>query len=107
FYAALDDEVVVTDSEAGITDLRSSGLKLKDDPTFTDAQKAAGMPSETSGFLYVDLKDSIPLVEGLAQLAGTSVSSDVDANLRPLQTLTLWGTSDNGKADLTAFLEIG
>jgi hypothetical protein len=107
YYAALKDEVVVTDSEAGITDLQSSGPKLKDDPTFTDARKAAGMPSETSGFLYADLKDGIPLVEGLARLAGTSVPSDVDANLRPLQTLTLWGASDTGKADLTAFLQIG
>jgi Protein of unknown function (DUF3352) len=106
FYAALKGEVVVSDSEAGIRDLRSSGPKLKDDSAFQDAQKATGMPSETSGFLYVDIKDSIPLVEGLVQLAGTSIPPDVDANLRPLQTLMIWGASAEGKTDLTAFLGI-
>jgi hypothetical protein len=106
FYAALKGEVVLSDSEAGIRDLRSSGPKLKDDVTFSDAQKAAGMPSETSGFLYVDIKDSIPLVEGLVQLAGQSIPAEVDANLRPLRTLMLWGATVEGKTDLTAFLEI-
>jgi hypothetical protein len=107
YYAALDNEIVVTDSQSAIHDLRSDGPKLKDDPTFTDAQKASGMPSETSGFAYVDVKDSVPLVEGLAQLAGASIPANVDANLRPLQTLTLWSATDKGKADLTAFLQVG
>ena len=106
FYAALKGEVVLSDSEAGIRDLRSSGPKLKDDVMFQDAQKATGMPSETSGFLYVDVKDSVPLVESLVQLAGTSIPAEVDANLQPLQTLMIWGASTEGKTDLTAFLGI-
>jgi len=106
FYAALKGEVVLSDSEAGIRDLRSSGPKLKDDVMFQDEQKATGMPSETSGFLYVDVKDSVPLVESLVQLAGTSIPAEVDANLQPLQTLMIWGASTEGKTDLTAFLGI-
>jgi hypothetical protein len=106
YYAALDGEVVVTDSEAAIHDLTSSGPKLKDDTTFKEAQKASGMPDQTSTFLYVDFKDSIPLVESLVQLGGTSVPDTVDANLRPLQTFVLYGTGSGAKGELTAFLEL-
>ena len=106
FYAALDGKIVVTDSEAGIRDLRGSGPKLKDDAVFKEAQKASGMPDQTTGFVYVDLKDSIPLIESLVRLAGIQVPADVDANLRPLQTLMLYGSGAGDPIEVTMFLEI-
>jgi hypothetical protein len=54
----------------------------------------------------VNLKDAIPAVEGLAKLSGANVPPDVDANLRPLRTLVLWGTGSGNDGGLTAFLEL-
>jgi Protein of unknown function (DUF3352) len=106
YYAAFGGKVVVTDSTAGISDLRGGGAKLADDPTFRDATKAAGMPDSTGGFLYVNLKDGIPYAESFAQLVGMSIPAQVDANLRPLQAFVVYGSTANGKAELTAFLEL-
>jgi hypothetical protein len=106
FYAALGNEVVVTDSRTGFHDLKSGGSKLKDDPAFTDAQKASGLGDDAPAFLYVDLKDAIPLVESLVQLAGTSIPPEVDANLQPLKSLVIYGSGTSGHTDFTAFLEL-
>ena len=48
--------------------MRSGGTKLKDDPAFKSAQEASGMPSDTPFFFYVDIRDSLSLVESLVQL---------------------------------------
>jgi hypothetical protein len=106
FYAALGNEVVLTDSRTGFHDLTSGGAKLKDDPAFTDAQKASGLGDDAPAFLYVDLKDSIPLVESLVQLAGTSIPPEVDANLQPLKSFVVYGSATKGKSEFTAFLEL-
>jgi hypothetical protein len=106
FYAALGNEVVVTDSRTGFHDLKSGGSKLKDDPAFTDAQKASGLGDDAPAFLYVDLKDSVPLIESLVQLAGTSIPPEVDANLQPLKSFVIYGTGTSGNTDFTAFLEL-
>jgi Protein of unknown function (DUF3352) len=106
FYAALGSEVVVTDSRTGFHDLKSGGSKLKDDPAFTDAQKASGLGDDESAFLYVDLKDAIPLIESLVQLAGTSIPPEVDANLQPLKSFVIYGSGTNGRTEFTAFLEL-
>src|SRR5207253_10686933 len=106
FYAALGDKVVVTDSRAGFADLRGSGPKLKDDAAFRDAEKASGLDDSATAFLYVDLKDAIPLVEDLVQLAGVHVPPDVDANLQPLHSFVVYSSGTAGKAEFTAFLQL-
>jgi hypothetical protein len=107
YYAAFDGKVVVTDALAGIHDLKVGGIDtLKDDPTFKDASKAAGMPDGPPFFLYLNLKDGIPYVESFAQLAGATIPPDVDANLKPLTSFVLYGTGSNGKFELTAFLQV-
>src|SRR5207237_476076 len=81
FYAAFDGKLVITSAQTGITGLRESGPRLADDATFKDAASAAGMPDSTSGFVYVNLKDSIPLIESAAQLGGQTIPSNVGGNL--------------------------
>ena len=64
------------------------------------------MPDQTSGFLYVNLKDSISLVEGLARLGGSTLPAEVVDNLRPPRTFIAWATLGETESSLTAFLEI-
>jgi hypothetical protein len=107
FYAALSDKVVVTDSRTGFQDLlESSGSKLKDDPAFKSAQEASGMPSDTPFFFYVDIQDSLSLVESLVQLAGTDIPPDVDANLRPLRSFVYYASGSADDVELNLFLQV-
>jgi Protein of unknown function (DUF3352) len=106
YYGAIGGKVVLTDSQRGVSDLQGGGSKLKDDSTFKDAKKAAGLPDSTNGFVYVDLKDAIPLLEGLVQLGGAQAPSEVSDNLRPLQSFTAWSTRDGDATKFTLFLEI-
>ena len=106
FYGAVDGKVVLTDSQRGVTDLKGGGSKLKDDSTFKDAKKVSGLPDATNGFVYVDLKDAIPLLESLVQLSGKQAPREVSDNLRPLQSFTAWATRDGDVGKFTLFLEI-
>jgi hypothetical protein len=103
-YGLVDGRVVITDTRNAIRDLRGGGGgSLADDATFKAAKEAAGMPDATSGFLYVNLKDAIAEVAGLA---GEDIPADVEANLRPLRTLLLYSTVEGDVLDVTVFLAI-
>jgi hypothetical protein len=106
YYGAFGGKLVLSDSTSGISGLKDSGAKLKDDPVFKGAKDAAGMPDSTTAFFYVNIKDAVPLIENFAQTAGQPIPSDVMANLAPLRTFLAYGTGEKGKSSLTGFLEI-
>jgi hypothetical protein len=106
FYGAVDGKVVLTDAQRAVSDLESGGSKLKDDSTFEDAKKASGLPDQTNGFVYLDLKDAIPLLESLVQLGGVQAPREVSDNLRPLQSFTAWSTTDGDLRKFSVFLQL-
>ena len=106
FYAAFGGKLVVTDATTGISGLRESGPKLADDAVFKEATKAAGMPNRTTGFLYVNLKDAVPVIEGFAQIAGQKIPQVVADNLAPLRAFVLYTTVDSDTLSVKGFLQI-
>ncbi len=102
YYGANGKYVIVTDQQQAFSDLGASGPKLADDATYKEAVAAAGMPSATNGFLYLNLKDAVPFVESFARLAGQDIPSDVSENLRPLRTFVAWSEGEK----FSLFLEI-
>ena len=106
FYAAFDGKLVITTSREGITDLRADDGRLADDEAFKDATEAAGMPDETTGFLYVDLDQALPVLSGLMGLSGQATPDWLDRNLEPLQSLVLYGERDGDVARLVGLLSI-
>jgi hypothetical protein len=106
YYGALDGRIVISDSISGITGLKDGGDKLADDQAFQAATTAAGMPDETTGFVYVDGPSTMALVDSFAAIAGRPVPTDVDDNLRPLHSLVAFGTAEGGTLGFKAFLEI-
>ena len=64
------------------------------------------MPDATSGFVYLNLKDTIPMLESLAGLGGTNVPSEVSANLAPLRSLLAWSGGSGDTRTFDVFLEI-
>ena len=106
YYGLLDGKLVVTDTSGGFQGLKSGGAKLVDDQIFKDAKQAAGMGDRTTGFVYVDFRDSLPLLENFASLAGTKLPANLDANLQPLESLLLFGSQQGKEASFTAYLSI-
>jgi hypothetical protein len=106
YYAVFDGKLVVTDSTTGISGLKDSGPKLSSDQGFKDAKSAASMPDQTGGFLYVDLKDAIPAIENIAQVAGQSLPTDVISNLTPLRSFLIYTAKDGDKLSADGFLTI-
>jgi hypothetical protein len=106
YYGADGKRVVVSDTQQAFLDLKGKGSRLADDPTFKEALKAGGMPEQTNGFLYVNLKDAIPLLTSFAQLAGGSIDPQTRENLRPLRAVVAWEAADGGNGEATLFLEI-
>ncbi|HEY6150563.1 MAG TPA: DUF3352 domain-containing protein, partial [Gaiellaceae bacterium] len=104
-YAGLGDKILITSGLNGIGAYTDSGSKLPDS-AFKEAKDAAGMPSSNSGFVYVDLKNALALVESLAGIAGSAPPAEVMGNLRPLRSFVAWGKSSGNSATFDAFLEI-
>ena len=106
YYGVFDGKLVVTDSTTGIAGLKDTGAKLADDSLFKDAKSAAGMPDSTAGFLYVNLKDSIPLIENLVTAQGGTIPPAVQQNLEPLNTALFYGSVNGQQAELTGFVGV-
>ncbi len=106
YYAVFDGKLVVSDSTTAFTGLKDSGDKLTDDSLFKSAKDAAGMPDSNAGFLYVNLKDTVPLIENLITSFGGKLDPSVQPNLEPLQSLLFYSTIDGPKATVAGFVGI-
>jgi len=106
YYGVFDGKLVVSDSTTSITGLKDTGDKFADDSLFKDAKDTAGMPDSTAGFLYVNLKDTIPIIENLATSTGGTVPPVVQQNLEPLRSLLFYSTVDGPKATFAGFVGI-
>ncbi len=104
-YAGIGDKLLLTSGVSGIADY-GSGDHLPDSADFKEAQSAAGMPSSTAGFLYVDLKNALPLIEGFASLSGQNLPSNVTENLRPVRSFLAWSQGSASARSFDAFVEI-
>jgi hypothetical protein len=103
-YGARDGVLAVT--TAGLTALAPAEDPLSEDPRFSQAAEAAGLPDESAGFLYVRLDDLVPLVTMLAGTMGAELPQEVRANLQPLRSLFLWAGRDGDRSTFAGKLEL-
>lgn len=107
FHKAEGGQLIISTSQQGIADFESAGPKLSADPSFKSAQQASGMPAQTTGFLFVNLTSSLPLVRALGPLLGLKLPAEAQqADLSALKTLTAFGTRAGEESTFTVFLEI-
>jgi hypothetical protein len=104
-YAAFDGHLVVSTQRAGIEAIQEDGDRLSSDDRFEQALADAGVPDETAGFAYVNLKDTIPYVVGLVG-AGADVPDEVGRNLEPLEHLVFYSTRDGNTVEFSGFLAL-
>jgi hypothetical protein len=105
-YAVFDGMAVVTSTAAGIEALREDGDKLSGDAAFTDALDAAGVPDRSSGFLYWNIEDTVPLIRSYADLSDQELPPQLWANLRPLRSLVFHASGEQGEARFSALLTV-
>jgi Protein of unknown function (DUF3352) len=105
-WTGFDGRVLLTTGPTGIDDYRASGDKLADDSGFKDALDAAGVPDKTNGFVYVDLRQSLELIQNYVGLSGEKVPAELRENLKPLQSFVAYATSSDGTGTASAFLEL-
>jgi hypothetical protein len=105
-YGAKGDKVVVTSAPGGVAQVGNSSEKLADSADFKEAKSAAGLPDSNGGYVYLDLKNAIPLIEGFAGIAGSNLPSTVSENLRPLRSFLAWSAGSGDTRTFDLFLEI-
>ncbi len=98
-HAVIGGQLVLSTSAGGIAAFRAPGAKLRDDPAFEEATKAAGLPERTTGFVYADLKAALPLLRTLAPKAGLG-------DLAALTSLTAYGTRTGAESSYMLFLQV-
>jgi hypothetical protein len=101
YYGVNDGQLVVTDSANALAELNGSVGRLSGDDVFKEAKDGAAMPVDTQSFVFLDIKDALPAVAGLAQLANKTLPPEIENNLRPLRSALLYGSSD---ADVGSFV---
>lgn len=103
-HATVGDLLVASTSQKGIDDFRSSGSKLADAAAFKDASSSAGMPDQTTGFLYANLKDALPLAQVVAPMLGVQLPN---VDLSALRSLAAYGTRSGDEQHFGLFLQVG
>jgi hypothetical protein len=104
-YGTFEGKLVVTDSANALRELKSTNDKLADSETFKAASDAANLPDQSTGFVYANLKDAVPVIESLGRLGGGGLPPDVDRNLKPLRSFIAYGTKDGDLTTSVAFLQ--
>lgn len=99
-HETVGGDLVVSTSQAAIDAFKGGGAKLSGDAAFQAAQAAAGMPAQTTGFVYVDLKDALPYVQSLLPGGGQT-------SLGALGSFLAYGTGTSGDVStFAAFLGV-
>jgi hypothetical protein len=106
YHVTAGGQLIVSTSRQGIADFRSAGPKLSSDPSFKSAQQASAMPSQTVGFLYVNLASALPLVQTVGPLLGLKLPPALQTDVGALKTLTAYGTRAGDESSFTVFLQV-
>jgi hypothetical protein len=83
--------------------VKNVGKSLSDSGIYRDAADASGLPDKTHGFVYVNLRSTIPLVEKLSQ---ARVPAEIRRNLKPLHSAMEYAVSHSHEIQVSFFLLI-
>jgi hypothetical protein len=111
-YAVVGDgKVLVSNTRGRIDAALGDGEKLSHDRVYQEALDASSAPDETSGFVYANLKLTIPAIFGVLDAVSESdspeaIPPDVRANTKPLQSAILYTKQDGDRTTVSGFLTI-
>jgi hypothetical protein len=103
YYANVGRRLVLSDLPAGIAGAAVGGKPLTSSETYRDALSSSGMPRRTHGFVYVDVRSGVELVD---RLSGAPIPAEVRRNLKPLRSAVEYVASRSRELRITFFLRI-
>jgi hypothetical protein len=103
YYGVFNGNLVISDAEGHL--LTGVGTAITDDPIFTAAAKAASLPDSSAGFVDVNLRHAVPLIESYANATNVSISPAVVRDLAPLQSFIAYATGNGGIVKFSALLQ--
>ncbi len=102
YYAVFDGKLAVSGSASGIRGLARTGPRLADSPVWKAAAQAAGLPDQTTGIAYANIREAAPLI---AKLAG-SESAPSSSDLAPLRNALLFGSVSGSVLTVKGFVGV-
>jgi hypothetical protein len=63
------------------------------------------MTDSAQTFIFLDIKDALPALSGIAQLANQTLPPEVENNLRPLRSALLYGSSDKTVGSFVVYVK--
>jgi Protein of unknown function (DUF3352) len=104
-------KVLISNTRGRIEAALGDREKLSDDRVYREALDASSAPDETSGFVYANLKLTIPALFGLLDAVSESdspeaIPPDVRANTKPLHSAILYTKQDGDRTTVSGFLTI-
>ena len=106
YTAVSDSNLVMTNSRQTLANMEGSGPKLADDQVYENAVSSAGMPADTDGFMYVNMKTGLDWAFSYYESQGSSVPQVYKDNTAPLRGLLTYSTKDGDAFKITGFLGI-
>jgi hypothetical protein len=103
FYGNVDGRLVFTDAPAGIRAFKHPGASLADGEQYQRMTSSSGLPEKTPGFVYIDIRSTIPFAEKLAK---TRIPEDIRRNLKPLDSVVEYAATRAAEAKISFFLVI-
>jgi len=98
YRKTMGGQFVVSTTQQGLVDFSGGSTRLSADPSFLAAKTQSGMGATTTGFVYANVKDALPLLS----LAGVTLP----AGLPSFGTFMAYGGQTNTESSLTAFLGV-
>ena len=98
YRKTMGGQFVVSTTQQGLADFSGGGPRLSADPSFLAAKTQSGMGATTTGFVYANVKDALPLLS----LAGVKLP----AGLPSFGTFMAYGGQTDTESSLTAFLGV-
>jgi hypothetical protein len=98
YRKTMGGQFVVSTTQQGLVDFSGGGPRLSADPSFLAAKTQSGMGATTTGFVYANVKDALPLLS----LAGVKLP----AGLPSFGTFMAYGGQTDQESSLTAFLGV-
>jgi hypothetical protein len=98
YRKTMGGQFVVSTTQQGLVDFSGGSARLSADPSFLAAEKQSGMGATTTGFVYANVKDALPLLS----LAGVKLP----AGLPSFGTFMAYGGQTDTESSFTAFLGV-
>jgi hypothetical protein len=106
YSAVFGGDLVLTNSRSVIEDMAGDAPTLAGDADYKSAVAASDMPTETNGFVYMDLRGGLDWGFSYAESQGTTVPDSWRENTEALRSVLMYSAKEGDSFRFAGFLGI-